>query len=322
MDQNITKPKISVLMPVYNGEKYLREAIKSLLSQTFTDFELIAINDASLDQSLNILKSYTDPRLIIINNPTNQGLIKTLNIGLLRARGVYCVRLDQDDIAIPNRLEKQLQFLENHPEIDLVGSWAECIDTRGLSLKISRNPTNPLLIKYELLFNNVMFHSSIFFRTAIVRKNGGYEEHNPIAIHSEDYEMYSRPGKELRCTNIPEVLFKLRLHNESIVGNSTSQITVHKNALNVAYRNLSQYTQLSREDFDNIKNILIIKKPSQTTSVSSFLKALKILNVVTQTFITKNKLSKDDTQKILNQYRGRRWMMWKHFIIGRYRKYI
>ena len=317
-----TTIKISVIMPIYNGEKYLHQAIDSMLSQTFKDFELIAINDGSSDQSVEILKSYNDPRIVIINNTRNQGLIRTLNIGINNAHGKYVARLDQDDIALPKRLEVQYNFLENHPKIDLVGSWTECIDTTGKILKISRNPADPVIIRYELLFNNVMFHSSIFFRTDVIKKNGGYDERDPIAVHSEDYEMYSRPGKELRCANIPEVLFKLRLHGESIVGNPTSQITVHKNSLNVAYRNISQYIPLPHSDFETIKDILIIKKPNQTISCVNFSTALRTLRSVTREFIKKNNLSAPDSEKVLAQYRGRKWMLWKHYIIGKYHKVI
>jgi len=151
------KPEISVLMPIYNGEKYLKEAIDSILSQTFTNFELIAINDGSKDNSLEMLKSYKDPRLIIINNPINKGLIGSLNIGLDKCRGKYTARFDQDDICFEDCFQTQYDFMEKHLDIDLVGGWTECIDSNGNSLKISRNPENTWVIRYELIFNNVMF---------------------------------------------------------------------------------------------------------------------------------------------------------------------
>jgi glycosyltransferase involved in cell wall biosynthesis len=310
--------KISVLMPVYNGGKYLKEAIDSVLSQDFKDFELIIINDCSKDNSRDIIKSYNDNRIVLIDNEMNKGLISSLNIGLKYCKGKYTARLDQDDIALPNRFKKQYEFMESNPNIDLVGSWTNCITQKGEDLKISRNSNNPVIIKYELLFNNVMFHSSIFFKTELIKKNGGY---SMDFIHSEDYEMYSRPGMELNCSNIQEVLFKLRIHNESITGDDNSQKIVHLNALNVAYRNMSQYHKFTREVFDRIKIVLIIKKPDPKITLSTVLIAENILKKITKNFIIKNKLSNKDYMEVIKSYRGRRKMMWQHYLIGKY-KYL
>ncbi len=315
MDKNV-KPKISVLMPVYNGEKYVKEAVDSVLNQSFKDFELIIVDNHSTDNTVNIIKSYTDPRIKIIENSENKGLIGSLNIGLKECSGTYTARLDHDDIALPHRFETQFKFMDTHPEIDLVGSWTECIDTKGKSFKISRNPSNPMVIKYELLFNNVMFHSSIFFKTELIKSNGGY---STDFVHSEDYELYSRPNKELACSNIQEVLFKLRIHSDSITGSNDSQQTVHINALNVAFRNMNQYITLSREDFDMIKIVLIIKKPNPKISLFTLFYAQKILKNITNEFIKKNKLNSTDLQLIKKSFRGRRQMMWQHYIIGKYR---
>ncbi len=309
-------PKISVLMPVYNGEKYLRESIDSVLSQTFSDFELIIVNDGSYDTSLDIIQSYKDKRIRLINNRINVGLIKSLNIGLIQCGGTYTARLDQDDIALPKRFEIQYAFMEKHADIDIVGSWTECISPYGEKIKITRNPENKNVIKYELIFNNIMFHSSIFFRTETIRKNGGYSED---FLHSEDYEMYSRPGKELRCANIPQVLFKLRLHNESITGSSTTQPTVHINALNISYRNMTKYIDIDRNVFNRIKDILIIKKPNSKVSLLTLLLAIRILKKITKLFIEKNDIHSRDYILILQSYRGRKRMMWQHYLIGKYR---
>ena len=318
MDTNIRikdiAPEISILMPVYNGNKYLKEAINSIINQTFTNFELIIINDGSDDNSLDILKSYSDPRIIIINNEINKGLIASLNIGLKKCRAKYTARMDQDDISLPDRLQIQYDFMEKNPRIDLVGSWTECIDKDGKTLKISRNPENPWVIRYELIFCNVMFHSSIFFRTDTINKNGGYSEQY---VHSEDYEMYSRPGKELRCSNIQRPLFKLRIHGESITGSGNTQPTVYANALNVSFRNMTKYIDISRSDFDIIKDILIIKRPDPKITFSITKKTIKILDKITSEFIIKNKLNNDDSLLIRNHYKTKRNMIWKSYFIGK-----
>jgi glycosyltransferase involved in cell wall biosynthesis len=313
MDSNI---KISVLMAVYNGEKYIREAIDSILSQTMRDFEFIIVNDGSKDRTLEIIESYTDKRIVIVNNKKNLGLIDSLNKGLELARGKYIARLDHDDIAIPYRLYTQYSFMENHPYIDVVGSWTECIDPNGKSVKISRNVTDPILIKYEFIFNNVMLHSSIFFKTDLVRKNGGYSKE---FIHSEDYEMYSNPQRELRCANIPEVLFKLRLHENSITGSVDTQPLVYINAINIVYRNMSKYIKISRPEFDELTQILIIKKPDSTTSFKNFFKALKALRAITDSFIKTNHIDEHEKDLVLRSYQGKRKMIINHFLIGKYR---
>src|SRR3989344_5781814 len=121
--------KISVLMPAYNARKYIGEAIESILNQTFKDFEFIIINDCSTDKTKKIIEEYAnkDARIKLINNATNLGLTKSLNIGLKEARGEYVARLDADDVALPERLEKQYEFMEKNKETTLVGAWAEII---------------------------------------------------------------------------------------------------------------------------------------------------------------------------------------------------
>src|SRR5581483_9504087 len=119
----MSKPIVTVLMSVYNGERYLREAIESILVQTWQDFELVCINDGSTDQSREIVLSFNDPRIRLVDNEQNLGLAKSLNKGLMLARGNLIARQDADDISEPDRLLKQVAFLEQWSEIVLVGSW-------------------------------------------------------------------------------------------------------------------------------------------------------------------------------------------------------
>lgn len=303
-------------MAVYNGEKYISEAIQSILNQTLSDFEFIIVNDGSKDRTEEIIRSYRDERIKIINNEKNLGLIGSLNKGLEIASGKYIARLDHDDIALPERFAIQYRFMEDHPNIDVVGSWTECIDNDGKYIKTSRNPTKPIAIKYEFIFNNVMLHSSIFFRTEKVRSYGGYSNEY---IHSEDFEMYTRPQKELVCANVPKVLFKLRIHCSSITGSEKTQPTVYANAINIVYRNITKYIELTRNDFNDIVKIMIVKKPDKETSLKNLLKALFILKNITVSFVNKNNLNNEDKMVIFKHYRGRRRMMIQHYLIGRYR---
>ncbi|HEY4799706.1 MAG TPA: glycosyltransferase family 2 protein, partial [Bacteroidia bacterium] len=129
MEKNLNIPAISVLMPVYNAEKYLCEAIDSILQQTFTDFEFLIIDDGSTDKSVDIIRSYSDKRIVLTTKPCNTGLIDTLNMGIQLARGKYIARMDADDISVAGRLKSQYQYMENNPDVLVVGSLYQCIGT-------------------------------------------------------------------------------------------------------------------------------------------------------------------------------------------------
>src|SRR3989344_927550 len=157
----MNKPSVSVLMSTYNGAVYLRQAINSILNQTFTDFEFIIVDDNSTDNSGEILRSYNDPRIRIIQNNKNIGLTKSLNKGLKEAQGKYIARMDADDVSLLDRLKEQYNFLEAHPTIALVGSWAESMDEYGIVTEIRKVPTDPETIRFELVLRNCFFHSSV-----------------------------------------------------------------------------------------------------------------------------------------------------------------
>src|SRR4051812_30773328 len=133
-------PKISVVMPVLNGEKYLREATESILNQTFKDFEFIIINDGSTDRTEEIIQSFADPRIVYIKNEKNVGLSRVFNQGIRAAQGTYIARMDADDISLLHRFEKELEYLENNPKIDIVGSAMMIIDAEGKKVRKALRP--------------------------------------------------------------------------------------------------------------------------------------------------------------------------------------
>lgn len=198
-------------MSVYNGEKYLREAIESILNQTFIDFEFIIVNDGSTDNSLKIIKNYSDERILIINNEKNIGLTKSLNKALKQAKGEYIARQDADDISLPNRFEKQVKHFEKHPEVVLVGTNVCLIDETGEIIEkrvVSAKPS----IK-DLFKKNRFSHGSVMIQKEIVDKLGGYNE---LFKYSQDYELWLRIAKCYEVRNLTQVLYKLRFHNENI----------------------------------------------------------------------------------------------------------
>jgi len=139
----MVEPKVTVLMPVYNGERYLNEAVDSILGQTFTDFEFLIIDDASTDKTPEILRSYDDPRIRVVTNEENLGLSKSLNKGLALARGEFIARMDADDVSYPYRLQVQHEFMTQHPGAGVIGSWAEYIDRKGEIVHRYRAPIFP-----------------------------------------------------------------------------------------------------------------------------------------------------------------------------------
>jgi len=204
------KPKISVIMPVYNAEKYIGEAIESIRNQTFANFEFIIIYDLSFDNSLKIINNYSDSRIRIIENKKRIGLVKSLNKAVKCARGEYIARQDADDISLPDRLELQLEFLEKHPKVALIGTGIYVIDKNGdVTEKRIMHP-NP---KKSLLKGNRFIHGSVMFRKAVIDEFGAYNE---LFKNSEDYELWLRLSQKYEINNLALPLYKLRAHSSSI----------------------------------------------------------------------------------------------------------
>ncbi|GHV56049.1 glycosyl transferase [Bacteroidia bacterium] len=202
---------ISVLMPVFNAEKYLREAIESILNQTFTDFELIIINDGSMDGSKAIIQSFSDRRIRYVENETNLGVVKTANKGIDLCRGKYTIRMDADDISLPGRLEQQYRFMEEHPDIGVCSSWAQVIDEQGSVTGKIILQTDPELVLIHLLFSVSLIQPACCIRTKLLKENKYQQE--PV---TEDYELWSRLSDITRMANIPEFLIQYRWHATNI----------------------------------------------------------------------------------------------------------
>ncbi|MEI6494712.1 MAG: glycosyltransferase [bacterium] len=205
-------PKVSVILPVYNSAHYIREAIESVLAQTFTDFEFIIIDDGSTDGTTDILKELTDPRITLINRE-NRGLVDSLNEGLAFAHGEYVARMDADDIMAPERLAKQVHYLDNNVHIAIVGSWAETIDHNGNKLGLyNYPPVSRKGLRAYILKHNPFIHSTVMFRREVILRVGGYRHYQYI----EDYELWTRVIAKYRGANLPEALTKYRIHSNSV----------------------------------------------------------------------------------------------------------
>lgn len=205
-------PKVTVLMSVYNSEQYLREAIDSILGQTYTDFEFLIINDGSKDKSLDIIKSYDDPRIRLISR-ANKGLTASLNEGIEKAKGEYIARQDSDDVSVLDRLEKEVAYLDAHPSVGLVGSNYTIMDSSGKELVTTNVFTRPHDLKLAQVTCNQYGHGSVMMRKAILDKVGGYDKR---VGYVEDYDLWTRISRVADIANFEEPLFLYRRNDEGI----------------------------------------------------------------------------------------------------------
>lgn len=228
-------PEVSVIVPIYNGRKTLSAAVRSLLSQSWTDFEIIAIDDGSTDGSYDLVAGIADPR-ISLHRQTNQGLAATLNRGIEMAQGRFIARLDQDDLALPERFARQVSMLTEHPEVALLGTWAQIYASEQPTDRYHRHPASAEAINLALQFDNPFVHSSVMMRADALRSTGGYHVHE-VRGFPEDYELWSRMAGRFRVANLPEVLTIYREVPGSITRVSVEEIL--SNVVAVAEKNLT-----------------------------------------------------------------------------------
>jgi len=215
-EKKIDIPRLSVVMSVFNGGQHLAEAVESILSQTFKDFEFIIIDDGSEDNTWEILSDYSrgDSRIVLRRNERNLGLTRSLNKGLSLCRGEYIARMDADDISLPGRFESQIKFLDANPNVGVLGGGFQVIDEKGDLLFELMPPCGDAALKAELLIkNNALGHSAIMARTGLLRKVGGYDESLPYA---QDYDLWYRLCPLSEFASLPINLVKWRHRKGSI----------------------------------------------------------------------------------------------------------
>jgi glycosyltransferase involved in cell wall biosynthesis len=200
-------------MSAYNAERHLREAMDSVLAQTFRDFEFLIFDDCSTDTSLEILRSYRDPRLVLIPNEQNQGLTKNLIRAVELARGEYIARMDADDVCLPHRLQTQVDFLDSDRAVSVVGSSVIFFDGAGYEF-VAYQPTGHEEIKCELLYGFTMLHPSVMFRKADFHCHG--LNYDPRFECSQDHDLWVRAIRQLRFANLQEPLLRMREHANKI----------------------------------------------------------------------------------------------------------
>jgi len=209
-------------MPVYNGERFLAAAARSVLVQSFGDFELIVVNDGSTDRTATVLQALCeeDRRIRVINQPTNAGIAAALNVGCRAATGEVIARMDADDITLPERFGRQIEFLNENPDIGLLGATVQTMDEEGRLGRIWPSPTSPGGVAWGLMFSTCVAHPTIMVRRRVLEQVGYY----PLGYVVEDYALLIRAIRVTRIANLPTVLHHYRIWNESF-----TQVQVAKN---------------------------------------------------------------------------------------------
>jgi len=290
-------PDLSIVMPVYNSASYVAEAIESVLSQTFTNFELIIINDASTDGSTELLETFKDDRLRIFTNDDNKGIVFSRNRGLNEARGNFIAQFDSDDIARHDKFEKQLDFLKQNPDFGMVGSWVRMIDNEGkLMAQTWKLPAKPHLIPAIMLFRNYFVQSTVVVRKEAL-PTGGYKSGYDVV---EDYKMWIEIAQNNKVWNLPEYLVNYRVHGSSATNSDTIR-------LNQQYKLI--FADLFRDlniDLDDqiFQTHLIIKQSDPILNVE----ILRQIEGHLKLIISQNKKMKAYNENALARVISNRWL--------------
>ena len=263
-------PKISVLMPVYNCELYIKEAIESILNQTFSDFELIIIDDCSTDLTLAIVKSYSDSRIRVIEKKQNTGYTNSLNSAIAIAKGNYIARMDGDDIALPTRFQKQYDFLSQNQEVVICGTAMQIIGSE----EIVRHPSDYNNLKVKLCFSSVFHHPTVMIKANILNENLYSKDFEP----AEDYELWTRLAFVGKMANLDEVLLHYRIHPSQ-----TSSVRKKLQDQNIFRCQMIMLSKFYVEDNFTKEQIKIALEIGTFKSKNEILDSLKIYSYLIET---------------------------------------
>jgi glycosyltransferase involved in cell wall biosynthesis len=283
--------EVTVLMPVFNAEAFLEEAIDSILQQTFSDFEFIIIDDGSTDNSVAIVESYKDERIRFVRNECNLGISETLNRGIGLASTQLIARMDADDLSHPERLQKQYDFMIKHPQCALLSTWANVIAPDKKHIRLERYPNT--YYYYNLTFECWIYHPTIMMRKSAVENVGMYS-----IPYSEDYDLFWKLSREYKIDNLNEPLVDYRLSptslntvlrkNEYDIANRENVVRNIQYYMGKNYFLQEEYLECLRHNFEPLVN---------TNSIPVILDFFKVLDDITNKIISKPNINRN-TQAI------------------------
>jgi glycosyltransferase involved in cell wall biosynthesis len=305
-------------MGAYNGERFLRAAIESILNQTFCDFELIVIDDCSTDSSPRILREFKDDRLRIVSNEENLGIAATLNKGIAVARGEYIALQDHDDVSSPNRLECQVAFLDQHARVGMVGSSCNIIDEVGTIVPNWPLEYDDVTLRWTLLWRCPFFHTSLMVKRRAIEEVGGYSS-DPKYRFAEDYDLMSRVAIRHAVANIPQLLGYWRMHKSSASHMNVSQQAAA--VTSISQRNICHLLGWDRMDhvyWEGVERFLYHPIGQQLDLTSAEVnRTLDFLTTVNEKFCSNYGLSNRETAA----HRRRVFWRWgKHALALSYRR--
>jgi len=260
------EPMLSVLMTVYNGEAYLKEAINSILVQSYQEFQFLILDDASTDRSREIVRSFRDSRIELVSLPENIGQTAALNQGLRMIEAAWVARIDQDDISFPQRLEKQMSYIQNNPDTALLGTWAELISANGTSLGVVEKPERHGDIVRNLVKDNPFMHPTVVFQRKAALVLGGYPSEYS---YSQDRILWIKFCRHYRVANIPHVLTKIRCHAAQATQNpQMSLIRYHEKLqlLRFAQKQFNHSGEIQKECRTKIAKVLLLYAEALSTA--------------------------------------------------------
>lgn len=268
-------PTLSVVMTVYNGAQFITEAVRSVIDQTFRDFEFIIVDDGSTDETGIILNSLRDDRIILLRNEKSVGQTSALNSAIRRARGRYIARLDADDICKLNRFKCQVEFMERHPDVVIVGSSAMRVAPNGRHLGIWRVPMSDFDIRFTSLLTPPFIHPTVMFRREAIMTVGGYNEDLAMA---QDYELWTRLLQHGHGRNLKACLLYYRQHDKAGTHRRrATQLKLHEVGMRAAQSSVLPDWSCSGTDIHILRKFLVGHTPEDTTSHAEWLKCMRLL---------------------------------------------
>lgn len=310
-------PPVTVLMPVYNGELYVARAVKSILGQTFRDFEFLVINDGSTDRSIDIIRGFNDPRIRVVDTE-NQGVAAALHLGMEMARGAYIARMDADDECLPNRLEIEKCCLDEHDDIAVVHGSVEYIDSDGAPVFLERDEGHSNNItKWLLNWKNVPIHSTVMMRASILKEHAlNYRiEMNRV----EDFDLWNRIARVGDFMYLPDILIRYRIHSENVSNSSPVDLQFDAQT-RVVRENIKRYgVELSIE---TAQELVVISGAARINPINSCYKNLKgklhcLVADVSSNFCKSYAIE----AKELNEIQARQYLRWARYMLNTSRSY-